>query len=359
MPFTQREISDAVADVQGITAAAVTKGLKRGFVRIGPSGPASPVRLFSKFLARCMPLLLVVVCLGCAARTPAENAAILQAESLNYAGADASARATGIDNPSVIVPHANLDIVKVDGVSVKGTGIPGERVAFVAPGTRTLSVLIDTGMSVGHSTSHTSGRISGGMGVSSKVVLPENTITFTFEEGKHYTLDYDMGWSSTQFLFKEIPDTHAKADIPGYLREYAAQVARRQAAAKADAERLASYLPFSRQNPALLEGKWSTGEGGKELEFSGNAVTYTGAKSVLISSRPGLEGTFIFDRDTIVTHWEKYHAVLKTITRAERPDVFPQAVWYYTLDGDTLEIKHGGWTPQDIGGTYRRVRQAR
>lgn len=341
MPFTQREISDDAAALQRVTAAHGSRGLKRGLIRL---------------LARGLPLLLVIVCLGCAARTPAENAAILRAESLNYTGADVSGRTIGIANPIVIVPHANLDIVKVDGVSVKGAGIPGERVVFIAPGTRTLSVLIDTGMSVGHGTSHTSGRISGGMGVSSKVVLPENVITFTFEEGKHYTLDYDMGWSSTQFLFKEISGTDTKADIAGYLREYAVQVANRQAAAKADAERLESYLPFSRQNPALLEGKWSTGEGGKELEFSGNAVTYTGAKSVLISSRPGLEGTFIFDRDTIVTHWDKYHAVLKTITRAERPDAFPQAVWCYTLNNDTLEIKHGGWTPQDIGGTYRRVR---
>jgi len=298
-----------------------------------------------KLTLRLLAFMLVAACAGCAAHhTPVERAAVDRAEGLNFTGG-----AEKIANPSVIVPHKNLTLVKVDGKQIKDSGLPGKNVVFVSPGRHILSVLVDTGMYVSQSTNPSVGRAGMSMGFSSKVALPEVNIESDFESGKHYNLNYDMGWSSTEFTFTEITDAGKLAEVEEYLREYSLH-------ATANAADLDSYLAFSRQSPGLLEGRWRVGNDGHELEFTGSKVKWTAGKIVLFSSRPSLSGRFYFDQDTLVTVFDEYDTMFKIITRDERPDAFPTAVWHYTLDGDTLEIKRGGMKPQEIGGTYKRLR---
>ena len=45
------------------------------------------------------------------------------------------------------------------------------------------------------------------------------------------------------------------------------------------------------------------------------------------------------------------------MTREDNPNFFENGSWYYTVNGDILDIKPGGYIlPADIGGTYKRVR---
>ncbi|MCL2102650.1 MAG: hypothetical protein FWH25_01290, partial [Syntrophorhabdaceae bacterium] len=247
---------------------------------------------------------------------------------------DFSKPTTGVSDPCVIVPHNKMAIVKVDGASDKHFWIPGRNIIFVPPGKHTLSVQIDTGVYAGQSTAVSSGRAGFGTSFSSKVIMPPVDIEYNFEKGKHYSLDYKMGLTSTDYIFTEITDANAKAEVAEYIYEYKSYI-----------EDMESYLSFSRQNPNLLEGKWEAGKEKDELEFVGNNVKFMATKPPFYSTRPSLEGTFVFNQDTLITVWDKYQTVLSSYTREENPKVFQEkAVWYYTLKGDTLEIKSGEMT---------------
>ena len=298
-----------------------------------------------KTIARFLLLAFVAVCAGCATVPPVEKAALDRAGNLDF-----TKPAEGVSDPCVIVPHGNLTIVKVDGASDKHFWIPGKNIAFVSSGKRKLSVLVDTGMYAGSSSGVSSGRVGMGMSVTSKVVTPPVDMEYNFEKGKHYSFDYKMGLLKTDFIFTEITDANGKTSVAEYIREYNSFIA-------ANAEDMESYLSFARQNQKLFEGKWEAGKGRDELEFVGNKVKFLAAKIPFYSTRPSLEGTFLFNQDTIITVWNKYQTVLSSYTREENPKVFQEnAIWYYILNGDTLEIKSGGMTPLNIGGVYKKVK---
>jgi hypothetical protein len=295
-------------------------------------------------IMRFMLLAVVAICAGCATHTAVEKASLDRAGNLDF-----SKPAEGVSDPCVIIPHSSLAIVKIDGTPGKHFWIPGKNIIFVPPGKHTLSVQIDTGMTAGQSTSVSSGRADFGMSVSSKVILPPIDMEYNFENGKHYSLDYKMGWTSTDFIFTEITDANDKARVAGYINEYNSYIA-------ANIENMESYLSFSRKNPNLFEGKWEVGKGKDELEFVGNKVKFVAEKPPFWSTRPSLEGTFLFGQDTVIIVWDKYQTVLGFHTRENNQNAFPKSVWYYILNGDTLEIKSGGMTPLNIGGVYKKVR---
>ena len=296
-------------------------------------------------IARFILLALVAVCAGCAAHTSAEKAALDRAANLDF-----NKSAEGVSNPCVVVPHSRMTIVKVDGTSDKHFWIPGKNILFVPPGKHILSVQIDTGMTVGQSTAVSSGRAGFGMSVSSKVVVAPVDVEYNFEKGKHYSLDYKMGLTSTDYIFKELIDANDNAKVAEYIREYNWYIA-------ANIQELESFWSFSRQNQNLFEGKWEVGKGKDRLEFAGNKVKYVAEKPPFYSTNPSLEGTFLFNQDTLITTWDKYQTVFSAYTRAENPKVFPPAaVWIYNINGDTLEIKSGGMTPLNIGGVYKKVK---
>lgn len=299
-------------------------------------------------LTRGILLTLVVLCAGCAAHTPAEKAVLTRAENLSGLNIDFSDREIFTGTPCAVLPEARMIITKVDGALGKEFRLPEKRSVFVPPGEHTLSVVIETGTSVGHSTTHTSGRVTTTTRFSSKGMVPEGTLPFTFEAGKHYRLRH-ASWGSFEIILEEITDETELAAI-------ARDVAQKQADNKKINEITASYYAFARQNPQWLEGKWAVGENKDELEFSGNTVTYVAPKAMFIDTRNTLKGSFMYDRNTIVIRWNSFTTFINSATREQNPDFYENAAWYYTLDGDTLDIKRGGFIiPVDIGGTYKRV----
>jgi hypothetical protein len=75
----------------------------------------------------------------------------------------------------------------------------------------------------------------------------------------------------------------------------------------------------------------------------------------MFSSRNRYEGEFVFDRHTIVPLWQNQTILGVTYSRDNRPASFPEnQVWYYTLSGDTLEIKYSG-DLLFILGVYKKI----
>jgi hypothetical protein len=297
--------------------------------------------------------------MGCAATLPPlEKEAMERAEKLDFNLPRINYKIIRVKNPSVIILHRNLEIVGVDGISLPFAVVPGKNIAYLAPGKHELIISIDTGMFVEQSTSPSAGRVSGSMKVSSKVPAQKVKIEYSFEEGKHYSLDYKMGWTKTDFIFQEITDPDTLAKIPEYIKEYNSFTEKEHVLFQENAERIEAYLLFYRQNPGLLEGKWQTGNGKAEIEFIGNRVKHLAEKVPPFSTRPALEGEFVYDQNTIITNWDKYQTVLASYTKEERPTLMSKGIaWYYILNGDTLEIKSDGLKPLlNISGIYKRVK---
>ncbi|MDR1086578.1 MAG: hypothetical protein LBP22_17410 [Deltaproteobacteria bacterium] len=245
-------------------------------------------------------LYLGTLCAGCAYFDPAfhaanlrstldpdEQAALNQAESLNFAGGCISNQVNLISEPCVVFPKSKLTLIKIDGRSVSESGLPGKNIAFFSPGKHTFSVLYDMGVSVGSTVVSSSGPVSGSIGYSSKVSMPPIDGEYSFEKGKNYTMDFIASWSGPgEFVFTEITDPNELAKVSSYVREYAEVMEKRIADAKANQKNLDPYLSFSKKNRNLLEGKWiqvqvAEGDwipivkGFMELEFSGNKIICT------------------------------------------------------------------------------------
>lgn len=297
-------------------------------------------------IARFALFTLVFVCLGCAAHTPAEKEAVHRAATLNFPGSYLSGERVVAGDLVVVISGRNLNIVRVDGVSTIGGGISNRNVTFVFPGERTLGIAVEMMTDAGPPIVAASGHISTSISMSGRMVLDPVDMPFVFEKGKHYRLDYKMALGGANLACTEITEADELAKVAEYFREYNAR-----------AEQTDSYHSFSRLNPDWLEGKWTVGPDKDELAFSGNTVKYVAPKTMLISARNTLEGTFIFDQNTIVILWDTFSTFLSTVKRTDRPDAFEKTAWAYTLTGDTLEIKNNGTLfPADIGGTYKRVK---
>ncbi|MDR1126187.1 MAG: hypothetical protein LBM64_09065 [Deltaproteobacteria bacterium] len=291
-------------------------------------------------MPRCLLVVLLLLSAGCAMRSPEEEAALLYAKSIDMVlvEADFAGREVFTGLPCVLVVQTGLLITGLDGASgnsMKDYVLPdkqpryfwsGNKPLFFPPGKHTISVL-----------------------VGSRANEPQASLSFTFAEGKHYTLDYVLHPDRVSFIFGEITD-EAK------LAALAEEIAEKREKSEIKAGALASYLSFAKENPAWLEGKWSVGPEKDELEFSGNTVRYVAAKSLFFDARNTLEGVFMFNRNSMVIQWNSLRTPANSLTRAEKPDAFEDLLVYYILNGDTLEIRHRGIFPANISGTYKRVR---
>jgi hypothetical protein len=292
-------------------------------------------------MPRCILAVLLVLGAGCAARAPEEKAALLYAKGIGLVavGADFAGREVFTGVPCALVTQTGLLITGVNGESgesLKDYLLPdkkpryfwsGNKPLFLPPGKNTFSVL-----------------------VGSRANEPQASLSFTFEEGKHYALDHVLRPGAVDFIFREITDKAALAELAG-------EVAEKQEKSRVKAEALASYLSFSRKNPGWLEGKWSVGKEKDELEFSGNTVKYLAAKSLFFDTRNALEGVFLFNKNSLIIRWNSLRTPVNSLTREKNPDFFENLFVYYLLNVDTLEIRHSGILPVNISGTYKRVRQ--
>ena len=287
----------------------------------------------------CILVVLLLLGAGCA-HTPEKDAALLLAGgvSMRLVESDFAGQEVFTGVPCALLAQEGLLITAINrksGNSMKDYVLPDKqprsvwsenKPIFLPPGKHTITVLLG-----------------------SRANDPQASLTFTFEKGKHYTLDYVLYPNKVNFTFGEITD-EAK------LAELAKEVAEKQKRSKEKAESLAYYLSFSKENPEWLKGKWSTGKEKDELEFSGNTIKYVAVKRPFYDTRTTLEGVFLFNKDSMIIQWNLFRTSANTLTRKERPDFLENLPVYYTLHGDTLVVSHGGILPFNISGTYQRVR---
>jgi hypothetical protein len=285
-------------------------------------------------------MILLVLSAGCATHSPEERAAVVLAGAIEsvMVEADFAGKEVFTGVPCALIVQKGLLITKINGESgdsMKTYVLPDKnpryfwsenKPIFFPPGKNTFTIL-----------------------VGERANDPEVTVPFTFEEGKHYSLDFIMHPGTVNFIIGEITD---KAK----LTELAEKVAEKQEQSKVKAGALADNKVFSTENPAWLEGKWSAGKGKDELAFSGNTVKYVAAESLFFDTRTTLEGVFVFNKNSLVIRWNSFLTSANSLTRKDTPNFFENLPVYYLLQGDTLEVRHGGILPVNISGTYQRIR---
>jgi len=176
----------------------------------------------------------------------------------------------------------------------------------------------------------------------------EVTLYFTFEERKHYSLNFVLHPDTVNLAIGEIKDSVKLTELSG-------EAAERQELSQVKASSLAVYRAFSRENPTWLEGKWSVGSDKDELEFSGN-IKYIAGKSLFYDTRTTLEGVFLFNNNSMIIRWNTFLTSANSLTRKDSPTFFENLLVLYRLNGNILEVSHGGIIPVNISGKYQRDR---
>ena len=290
-------------------------------------------------IIRCFLVVLLLFGAGCATRAQEEVTALLFARGIDMemVESDFAGREIFTGEPCALLVQKGLLVTGINGEtdeSMKAYVLPDKQMRyfwsenkpiFLPPGENTFTIL-----------------------VGERANAPQVTLPFTFEAGKHYTLNFILHSETVAFTFAEITD---KAK----LAELAKGIAEKQERSVEKAASLAFYRSFSKENPTWLEGKWSVGNEKDELEFSGNTVKYVAAKSLFFDTRNTYEGVFIFDKSSMIIRWNSFKAPGNTVTRKDNPKFFANLPVYYTLNSDTLMVRHEGILP-NMNGTYKRVR---
>ncbi|MDR0548255.1 MAG: hypothetical protein LBI10_02415 [Deltaproteobacteria bacterium] len=289
---------------------------------------------------------------GCAATlTPTERLAFDQAVELNYGAPPNYWISQNHQKVAAIIPDERFLVSEVDGLKLNGPMLPGKNVCFVDPGERKIVMSEDTGVSAAVGLPIPLGAVTLGIGVGGgtiKTRLP--LVKASFEAGKSYRAHL----KDRTIVFDLIADPAELAKVEGYRAELALVMVEAKKASDLKDQKWRDFLAYSKSHPNRLEGRWSFASGLWELEFSGNRVVFLGPK--LISSRHRLEGEFIFSENALVFKWDYWDAIFVVTDRRKEGSYIQTEVWYYTLNGDTLEIKRGGQRPMEMGGTYQKVR---
>jgi hypothetical protein len=261
----------------------------------------------------------------------AQQEAIRRAESLNFPGGVRFDKLEFIKEPCVVIPANSVNVFKIDGRTSAETGIPGTRLFFFSPGRHSFEAMYTSGSDT-QTFSASSGSISGGFSFTSSTTLPVGEHEFVFEKGKHYNMKFILGWSESKWEITEITDEAELARIKSYIPQYHEAMEKRRAVAKENQARLNEYLKFSKRNPNIFEGRWKSTSDSRVYEFRGDKLT-SKADGILAVN---LEGEFVYDEKTIVPLW---YGRINSIQRQQKPALFKEKeVWYYVLNGDSLEL---------------------
>ncbi|MDR1673359.1 MAG: hypothetical protein LBS09_07890 [Bacteroidales bacterium] len=184
----------------------------------------------------------------------------------------------------------------------------------------------------------------------SNIVAP-TPVQSTLEEGKYYRLYSKMTSllkGSYLFMFEEIEDEgkleQAKKMMEDGLVEYEKARNERIKTIAEQIQKQKEYLAFSAANPEYLDGVWKgtfTPKKPVTLTFSGNKLILH--RSFAMGKPFHKEGTFLFDKETIIIFFENY-----VITKKQ--------VWYYEIKDGVLNIANA---PLDlsvgsINGKYKK-----
>jgi hypothetical protein len=157
------------------------------------------------------------------------------------------------------------------------------------------------------------------------------TVSFELEEGKSYALEGKMDKDNrAEFFVRE-------ATIPKYIKwaEQQMKLYDRESAIRMRPD----YLKFSKEHPAHLEGVWNDERKVKlsaitqKYTFKGDRMTYE-AKYELGGTLVA-EGRLYYNEFSIIMVPERAWHKGKQIEDFDRE---PNFIWYYTLEGNTLNL---------------------
>ncbi|MDR2437211.1 MAG: hypothetical protein LBD17_03985 [Endomicrobium sp.] len=285
-----------------------------------------------------------------------ENDAIIRAQSIYDFENDLSYNVfNAADNPCVILFNEGLSIYSIDGKKIIEKVIPDKRLAFVAPGIRTLRINYPSSINIKYVDSRGNTIRYATKGISA-ITLPEKIV---FESGKHYTMSFIDG----NIISKEITDSATLSEINSYLLEYRRKKAEYDKIAQKFISMKEHFLNYAKNNPNIFEGKWVSDAFANHqvLEFKGDTIKHSKNAGGILGVV--YEGKFIYDENIILPNYQVVTGVAGTRgsmeDEPEQGNQFLAPIYYYILNGDTLEIKQRSTLANFgmyHGGIYTRVR---
>ena len=281
-------------------------------------------------------LIVSLAVIGCASAP--EKAAIKDAQSIDFDIAE------NFENVCYLATEAGSQVLSIDGAGHK----PGER--FVKPGTRLLTVQYHESNSIQHTSMNPQGQVQKRTDIYESKTDPITLPFFTFEAGKHYSLEYEIEKGATIFSNKTVHFSIVELKDSARLAEIEKELSRNKAAHEAALAKKNEFLAFAKANPHYVDGTWAYSNGyppiDTEIIFSENRfkmVTYNRMLKFTIIT----EGSYFFNENIMFLSYEKNND--KEYTAKE--------TIYYELTGNVLNIitiKSGQTVLRYVKGQYMK-----
>jgi hypothetical protein len=286
-----------------------------------------------------LPALLILaaisLCTGCVTLAPHEEALISRVQEMyKYDNNLPDIQYDSTDNPCVIIGSDKLDIDTIDGTKTRVNIIAKKNVTFVKPGHHKYD--ISKAITQSRSVFNEYNRFvrSDAYTTSVQAYKSEHFCS----EGKYYTLQE----VDNDAVFSEITDAATLSEIQSYIQEYRPKAAEMtELKRKMDAFK-EHYIAYANANPNRLEGKWVYKLPGmtQVLEMHGDVIKYTLNPGGLLETSS--TGKFRYDENTILPNYTQLSTIFGDTggideKRPQHETLSP--VYYYTLNGDTLDIK--------------------
>jgi hypothetical protein len=292
----------------------------------------------------------IVACSGCGlGLVPHETAAIQKGRILlSYLTKTHDIQLFAGDDPAVIDVANNLWVDAIDGSKTSMAVIPRTHMLFLSPGQHVLEVRMYAKLSVSE--------VEGGTKESDSdrkrdyIILGD--LTIRVEQGKRYK----MWFEDNTVKLLPVTDAETDAKINALMPKYHEMRASALKWIQEQDMHLGRYIAYAKEHPNILEGKWVNDLTSltQTFEFHGDKMTFT-FDSILLDST--LHGTFLYDENTIIPFVSTMSWALGDTHKNTPPHKDLNPVYYYTLSGDTLELKQDNYLsdmPGSQTGKYVR-----
>ena len=232
-----------------------------------------------------------------------------------------------------------------------GLSFDTRKIAFIPPGAYTFGyrrITTVRGAPMGHQTTH--GNVSVGFSYTptsqaQSKLLPVDAV---IEAGKYYTTEYEI--IRTKGILKEDSITVFIVELTDPQ-----QILKAQNSLEEERERIRklniNYLQFQEQNPARLEGKWSSEIGlglGKSLfthiSFEGKKIRYeqySGKSNGGKIKRPVIAEGRLFYSENIIVFIPEKASINGKENNLSKSYIGKKLLWHYTIINDELHLDRG------------------
>lgn len=295
--------------------------------------------------ANCLLVMFAVLAAafaGCASTSSAKKNTAAYVESIDFDMAPPTPIGD-IEKLCYIIVKEDSYILAVDGSDTNNVGM------VISPGFHLLTVQYSVSWNSRSTSADPQGRLR------TQTTRHENRsdliyLSFTFEEGKYYYLDYEIAKGAAifdnrtiQFSITETKDPALSEEAQKGLVAYEENYQKRKAAYEANLEKIEVFQTFMEANPNRFEGVWE-GEAKRlmntfyiQYTFTGNIMTYEGKSKHAGMRTYFTEGQFFFNEDTIIFVPEKAADNGKEVKSQKT-----KYIWYYTVNHNILHLENGG-----------------